>query len=57
MRTDDIALDYMDRTELTLEEIEFMAGVSSDLARKRGPAFYGIERSLTPASMIFGTHI
>ncbi|TAN37332.1 MAG: HEPN domain-containing protein [Candidatus Methanoperedens sp.] len=36
------------------EKIEFMAGVSSDLARKRGPAFYGIERSVTPASKIFG---
>ncbi len=116
MRTDELALDYIDRAELTLEEarsafekevyslairraqetcelslkgalrylaieyprdhdvsdvlirlkeirqipewffekIEFMAGVSSDLARKRGPAFYGIERSVTPASKIFG---
>ena len=36
------------------DKIEFMAGVSSDLARKRGPAFYGIERSVTPASKIFG---
>lgn len=36
------------------EKIEFMASVSSDLARKRGPAFYGIERSDTPASKIFG---
>ena len=36
------------------EKIEFMAGVSSDLARKRGPAFYGFERSVTPASKIFG---
>jgi len=116
LRTDDLALDYIDRAELTLEEarsafekeaysltirraqetcelslkgalryfaieyprdhdvsdvliklkeirtipewfyekIEFMAGVSSDLARKRGPAFYGFERSVTPASKIFG---
>jgi len=116
MRTDELALDYIDRAELTLEEarsafekevyslairraqetcelslkgalrylaieyprdhdvsdvlirvkeirqipewfyekIEFMAGVSSDLARKRGPAFYGIERSVTPASKLFG---
>ncbi len=98
MRTDELAHDYIDRAELTLEEarsafekevslrylaieyprdhdvsdvlirvkeirqipewfyekIEFMAGVSSDLARKRGPAFYGIERSVTPASKIFG---
>ena len=36
------------------EKIEFMASISSDLARKRGPAFYGIERSDTPASKIFG---
>ena len=116
MRTDELALDYIDRAGLTLEEarsafekeayslairraqetcelslkgalrylaieyprdhdvsdvlkrvkeirqipewfsdkIDFMAGVSSDLARKRGPAFYGIERSVTPASKIFG---
>jgi HEPN domain-containing protein len=116
MRTDELAHDYIDRAELTLEEargafekevyslairraqetcelslkgalrylaieyprdhdvsdilfkvkeirqipawfndkVEFMAGVSSDLARKRGPAFYGIERSVTPASKIFG---
>ncbi len=116
MRTDELALDYIDRAELTFEEarsafekevyslairraqetcelslkgalrylaieyprdhdvsdvlislkeirqipewfnekIEFMAGISSDLARKRGPAFYGIERSATPASKIFG---
>jgi HEPN domain-containing protein len=35
------------------EKIEFMASVSSDLARKRGPAFYGDERTLTPASRLF----
>ena len=35
------------------EKIEFMAGVSSDLARKRGPAFYGDERTFTPASQLF----
>jgi len=40
--------------EWFLDKIDFMAGVSSDLARKRGPAFYGIERSDTPASKIFG---
>ncbi len=39
--------------EWFFEKIEFMAGVSSDLARKRGLAFYGIERSATPASQIF----
>ena len=80
MRTDELALDYVNRAELTLDEArsafekevysltirraqetcelslkgEFMASVSSDLARKRGPAFYGIERSVTPASKIFG---
>lgn len=115
MRTDELALDYIDRAELTLEEargafekevysltirraqetvelalkaalrflaieyprdhdvsdvllriresrplpdwfekrIDFMVGVSSDLARKRGPAFYGIERSVMPASKLF----
>ncbi|VVB91661.1 HEPN domain protein [uncultured archaeon] len=36
------------------KKIEFMARVSSDLASKRGPAFYRIERSVTPASTIFG---
>ena len=35
------------------EKIEFMASVSSDLARKRGPAFYGDERTATPASQLF----
>lgn len=33
--------------------IEFMVGVSGDLARKRGPAFYGIERTVMPASRLF----
>jgi hypothetical protein len=32
------------------KRIDFMAIVSGDLARKRGPAFYGIERSVMPAS-------
>jgi HEPN domain-containing protein len=35
------------------ERIDFMVSVSSDLARKRGPAFYGIERSVMPASKLF----
>lgn len=35
------------------ERIEFMANVSRDLARKRGPAFYGDERTFTPASQLF----
>ncbi|MDI6885918.1 MAG: HEPN domain-containing protein [archaeon] len=35
------------------ENIEFMARVSSDLARKRGPSFYGDERTLTPPSRLF----
>ena len=35
------------------ERIGFMASVSSDLARKRGPAFYGEEVTLTPASKLF----
>lgn len=115
MRTDELALDYIDRAELTLDEargafekkvysltirraqetvelalkaalrflaieyprdhdvsdvllriretrllpdwfekrIDFMVSVSGDLARKRGPAFYGIERSVMPASKLF----
>jgi HEPN domain-containing protein len=108
MRTDELALDYLGRAEMTLKEarhamknevyslairraqetvelslkaalryiaivsdillkvketrplpkwfkegIEFMASVSSDLARKRGPAFYGDERTSTPASQLF----
>ncbi len=36
-------------------EIEFMANTSSDLARKRGPAFYGDEQAATPPSQLFGT--
>jgi hypothetical protein len=35
------------------ERIDFMVSVSSDLARKRGPAFYRIERSVMPASKLF----
>jgi len=35
------------------ERIDFMANASSNLARKRGPAFYGEERTFTPASQIF----
>lgn len=35
------------------DRIEFMANVSSDLARKRGPAFYGNEKTFTPASQLF----
>jgi len=34
-------------------EVEFMAAVSSDLAKKRGPAFYGDEQALRPPSSIF----
>ncbi len=34
-------------------EIEFMANTSSDLARKRGPAFYGDEQAATPPSQLF----
>lgn len=34
-------------------EVEFMAAVSSDLARKRGPAFYGDEMTLRPPSSLF----
>ncbi|MEM2126709.1 MAG: HEPN domain-containing protein [Candidatus Bathyarchaeia archaeon] len=35
------------------EELEFMGAVSSDLARKRGPAFYGDEMTLKPPSSLF----
>lgn len=35
------------------EKIESMTEVSRDLARKRGPAFYGDERTFTPASQLF----
>lgn len=34
-------------------EVEFMANASSDLAKKRGPAFYGDESSRKPPSMLF----
>jgi len=34
-------------------EVEFMADASSDLARKRGPAFYGDEQALKPPSQLF----
>ena len=39
--------------EWFMAEVEFMASVSSDLARKRGPAFYGDEQALRPPSSIF----
>jgi HEPN domain-containing protein len=35
------------------DKIEFMARVSSDLVRKRGPAFYGDERAFISASQLF----
>jgi len=39
--------------EWFMADVEFMAAVSSDLARKRGPAFYGDEQTLKPPSSIF----
>lgn len=36
-----------------VEELEFMADVSADLARKRGLAFYGDEAALKPPSSLF----
>ena len=52
----DILLRVKETRQLPIwfeERIEFMASVSSDLARKRGPAFYGDERTLTPAYQLF----
>lgn len=34
-------------------ELEFMAHASSDLARKRGPSFYGDEQTMKPPSDLF----
>lgn len=39
--------------EWFMRDLEFMATVSSDLAKKRGPAFYGDEQALKPPSSIF----
>ncbi|MDW8033844.1 MAG: hypothetical protein RMI79_02660 [Nitrososphaerota archaeon] len=39
--------------EWFVTELEFMAKVSSDLAKKRGPAFYGDEQALKPPSSLF----
>lgn len=39
--------------EWFMVDLEFMAAVSSDLAKKRGPAFYGDEQALKPPSSIF----
>ncbi len=36
-----------------MTEMEFMAAISSDLAKKRGPAFYGDEQALKPPSSLF----
>jgi HEPN domain-containing protein len=35
------------------DRLEFLMHVSSDLARKRGPAFYGDKITATPASHLF----
>ncbi len=39
--------------EWFMAEIEFMTSVSSDLAGKRGLAFYGDEQALVPPSSLF----
>lgn len=39
--------------EWFIANLEFMAVVSSDLAKKRGPAFYGDEQALKPPSSLF----
>ncbi len=52
----DILLTLKDKRPLPgwfEKKIEYMARVSSDLTRKRGPAFYGDERTFTPASQLF----
>jgi len=36
-----------------MAEVEFMATLSGDLARKRGPAFYGDEQAMRPPSSLF----
>lgn len=35
------------------EDVDVLAKISKDLARKRGPAIYGYERELKPPSLIF----
>jgi len=52
----DVLLEVASSRELPewfMDEVEFMAAVSSDLARKRGPAFYGDEGALRPPSSLF----
>jgi len=52
----DVLLEVAKSRELPdwfMNEVEFMAAVSSDLARKRGPAFYGDEQALKPPSSLF----
>jgi HEPN domain-containing protein len=40
-------------TEDLQTKVEYFASVSSDLARKRGPALYGYEKELRPPSSLF----
>ncbi len=52
----DILLEVAEHREMPdwfKADLEFMASVSSDLARKRGPAFYGDEAALRPPSSLF----
>jgi HEPN domain-containing protein len=52
----DVLLEVAKSRELPewfMTEVEFMAAVSSDLARKRGPAFYGDEQALRSPSSLF----
>lgn len=52
----DVLLELANLRELPewfASEVEFMATVSSALARMRGPAFYGDEQTLKPSSSLF----
>jgi len=52
----DVLLEVAESRELPewfMKEIELMAAISSDLAKKRGPAFYGDEQALKPPSSLF----
>lgn len=52
----DVLLEVAKSRELPgwfMDDVEFMAAVSSDLASKRGLAFYGDEQTLRPPSSLF----
>ena len=53
MNTRLMALDYIKRASTCSSKLQKFMDVSADLSKKRGPALYGYEAELRPASDIF----